>query len=319
MPSDNVYLREILSSVAGVSVGQVPEDTSNVYLRQIASYMAAASGGGGSGSVSWAALTGKPTTVSGFGITDAVSTSASQSANTVLAAPSGAAGSPAFRALSLVDLPIQAQNDLWTKIVFTPTTTDWYRVIDETSVGGELAGLIRISGINAAGNKWSCMASFQGEGSAGSFGVLTQIYSTNVHVATAVRTTTTATTRTAVDILVGTANIAMTVEFIAWPLANPITVPVVGSGLGSDFQLFFGPAGIRTTAGLTQGNVANGLVKSSSGDLVQAVSGTDYTMAVTAPTASNSSGTTGNIAVATGFLYVCIAANTWQRAVLTSF
>jgi hypothetical protein len=40
---------------------------------------------------------------------------------------------------------------------------------------------------------------------------------------------------------------------------------------------------------------------------------------VTAPAAADSTGTAGQIAYADGFLYVCIAPNTWQRAVLATW
>ena len=37
------------------------------------------------------------------------------------------------------------------------------------------------------------------------------------------------------------------------------------------------------------------------------------------PNSSSSSGTTGDIRVSTGFIYVCVAPNTWARAALSSF
>jgi len=40
---------------------------------------------------------------------------------------------------------------------------------------------------------------------------------------------------------------------------------------------------------------------------------------VTAPAAANSTGTAGQIAYASGFLYVCVATNTWQRAELATW
>lgn len=38
-----------------------------------------------------------------------------------------------------------------------------------------------------------------------------------------------------------------------------------------------------------------------------------------APATSSSTGTPGQIAYASGFIYVCVAVNTWQRAALTTF
>jgi hypothetical protein len=54
----------------------------------------------------WGSITETPTTLSGYGITDALSTTATRAANLVLAGPaSGAAAAPTFRALVAADLP----------------------------------------------------------------------------------------------------------------------------------------------------------------------------------------------------------------------
>jgi len=55
-------------------------------------------------------LTTKPTTLSGYGITNAVSTSTSQLANTFLSAPNGVAGNPSFRTIVANDIPTLNQN-----------------------------------------------------------------------------------------------------------------------------------------------------------------------------------------------------------------
>jgi len=39
----------------------------------------------------------------------------------------------------------------------------------------------------------------------------------------------------------------------------------------------------------------------------------------TAPATSTSTGTTGEIRIVNGFIYVCVATNTWQRATLSTF
>lgn len=56
--------------------------------------------------LTWAMIGSTPTTLAGYGITDAVNGATTRSANTVLAGPSsGAAAAPTFRALAAVDLP----------------------------------------------------------------------------------------------------------------------------------------------------------------------------------------------------------------------
>lgn len=40
---------------------------------------------------------------------------------------------------------------------------------------------------------------------------------------------------------------------------------------------------------------------------------------VTAPATASSAGTAGQIAYASGFIYVCVATNTWQRAALITW
>jgi hypothetical protein len=40
---------------------------------------------------------------------------------------------------------------------------------------------------------------------------------------------------------------------------------------------------------------------------------------VTAPIAADSAGTAGHVAYADGFFYICVATNTWQRAVIETW
>lgn len=44
-----------------------------------------------------------------------------------------------------------------------------------------------------------------------------------------------------------------------------------------------------------------------------------FTLTSSVPGSATATGVVGQIAVASGFIYVCVAANTWQRAVLTTF
>ena len=43
------------------------------------------------------------------------------------------------------------------------------------------------------------------------------------------------------------------------------------------------------------------------------------TVAGTAPGSASATGTTGQIAVASGFLYVCVATDTWERVVIATW
>lgn len=55
--------------------------------------------------IGWSKIDSKPTTLSGYGITDAYSSTESRTANTVLAAPNGSNGAATFRALVAADIP----------------------------------------------------------------------------------------------------------------------------------------------------------------------------------------------------------------------
>jgi uncharacterized protein (TIGR02145 family) len=82
----------------------------------------------------WSKITtGKPKTLAGYGITDAVSTTGNQIANRVFASPNGTAGKPAFRALVAADIP----NLNWSKITTgKPTTLFGYGITDAVSLIG---------------------------------------------------------------------------------------------------------------------------------------------------------------------------------------
>lgn len=50
-----------------------------------------------------------------------------------------------------------------------------------------------------------------------------------------------------------------------------------------------------------------------------AVVGTDYMQLVSAPASATASGTAGQIAYDSEYIYVCVAANTWVRAALSTW
>ena len=60
--------------------------------------------------VNWSQNINTPTTLGGYGITDAVSSTTSRSANTFLAAPNGTSGAPSFRTILPSDIPTLNQN-----------------------------------------------------------------------------------------------------------------------------------------------------------------------------------------------------------------
>lgn len=109
----------------------------------------------GTGTVSGLTLTGGVTTSGNLtlGGTLAVTPSnfASQTANTVLAAPNGAAGVPTFRALVAADIPTLNQNTTgsagsvaWTGVTGKPTTLSGYAITDaytKTEIDSFLQGL----------------------------------------------------------------------------------------------------------------------------------------------------------------------------------
>lgn len=199
-------------------------------------------------------------------------------------------------ALPIITPPGTLAN-LWRKIIFTPTVSDWYRIIDETSTGGEISGQMIISGTTAAGNEWSIWFLFQAEGAAGTFATLSQLYSTNTHDCDIVKTSTDGVNRNAVDIHFSAFGRPVTVEFRAFPLANPITIPVVAIGLGTDTELFPGPNGLRTTGGITQAGVTSAVVKTNSGgDFIAAVANTDYALPATVALSTPTTGQTASFA-----------------------
>lgn len=72
MPTNNTFLNRILGSLQGKTVQAYPpgQYTDNNLLGQIAATLLAAVGG--SSSTSWTDITATPTTLAGFGITDAM-------------------------------------------------------------------------------------------------------------------------------------------------------------------------------------------------------------------------------------------------------
>lgn len=297
MPTDNIYLRGILGKfTTGSGLGGSPDDTNNVLLRKILEAIIAAGSGGGSGG-------------SGATIAKVLGLIKGDGAGNGIAATEGTD----FLSL-LTGLQKHA-------ITFTPTDASWYRVLDETLVGGQIGGLVRLSGLDASSNPWSALLAFSGHGSAGSFDTVTQLYCTGTHFASAIRITGNGANHSALDVLTSAAGKAITVELMAIPLANPITVPAGGTAsLGtSETQFFINAAGLRTSANIIQGSVSNGIVKASSGELMTAVGGTDYGQLVAVPGSAAAAGTPGQFAVAAGFIYFCVATNTWQRVVATTF
>jgi hypothetical protein len=64
----------------------------------------------------------------------------------------------------------------------------------------------------------------------------------------------------------------------------------------------------------TQGNVGEFLTNTGGNSELEW-----KTVATTAPGANNSTGQTGQIAFDSGYIYVCVATNTWKRASLASW
>ena len=100
----------------------------------------------------WSTITSTPTTLSGYGITDALSSTATQSANTVLAGPaSGAAAAPTWRALVAADVPAHDTSKLTSgtlPVARGGTGLGSYTTGDllVATASGTLAGLTSVSG-----------------------------------------------------------------------------------------------------------------------------------------------------------------------------
>lgn len=84
-------------------------------------------------SVAWSAVTGRPTTLAGYGITDALPATAG-AANLVMATPNGSAGVPALRALVSTDIPELDTSKIGTGVMGAPRlgggtadSTTWLR------------------------------------------------------------------------------------------------------------------------------------------------------------------------------------------------
>lgn len=94
------------------------------------------------------------------------------------------------------------------------------------------------------------------------------------------------------------------------------TVPdhVVLPGLGDDdHSHYFADTtiGTRTTDYTTTGTITGGAIT---------ISGDTFIIATTkTPTTANDTGTTGQIAWDSGYIYVCVATDTWERSALSSW
>lgn len=81
---------------------------------------------------------------------------------------------------------------------------------------------------------------------------------------------------------------------------------------GGNVQLAAGvPAGTRVVLNTV---AVPAKVTNPSGALIEMLN-----QRVAAPAAANSPGVVGQYAVASGFLYICVAANTWQRVAITTW
>jgi len=53
--------------------------------------------------------------------------------------------------------------------------------------------------------------------------------------------------------------------------------------------------------------------------LAKLIANVDVNLVANVPSTATSAGMTGDIAIVAGFLYVCVATNTWRRVALTTF
>lgn len=97
----------------------------------------------------WGTITGTPTTLSGYAITDAISSTTTRSANIFLAGPaSGAAAAPTFRAIVSADLPNIGTNFEQTITAVGSTYTLDATISNEFVAAASIAGNTTISLIN---------------------------------------------------------------------------------------------------------------------------------------------------------------------------
>jgi len=139
----------IIASLAFQSPGQVFASATGMFGRPAFRSLVAAD----IPDLDWSKITsGKPITLAGYGITDALNTTASHTANRVFASPNGTAGAPTFRALVTADIP----NLDWSKITSgKPTTLAGYGITDAVNTTGNqtIAGNKTFTGTISAGNK----------------------------------------------------------------------------------------------------------------------------------------------------------------------
>lgn len=102
----------------------------------------------------------------------------------------------------------------------------------------------------------------------------------------------------------------------------------VGSAVGGGYRvpIICNPDGSVIIAGASanaiNGNVGVGTTTPAQKlDVTGTVQATQFKLSAlnTAPTSSTSTGSVGEIRIVNGFIYVCIAVNTWQRATLNTF
>ena len=115
----------------------------------------------------WGSITETPTTLSGYGITDALSTTATRAANLVFAGPaSGAAAAPTFRALVAADLPVvtYSQHSTITASGSPSTYTLDAAGYNEFTASAAVAGNVTITASNLAsvpsGQVWRAVFRF---------------------------------------------------------------------------------------------------------------------------------------------------------------
>jgi hypothetical protein len=154
-PNSYIALASAITGyAAGTNTALAATDTLLAALGKIQGQITARSGTvtsvGGTGTVSGLTLSGTVTTTGNLtlGGTLAVTASnfASQTANTVLAAPNGAAGVPTFRALVAADIPTLNQNTTGSAASLTTA-----RTIGGVSFNG--TANINLPGVNTAGNQ----------------------------------------------------------------------------------------------------------------------------------------------------------------------
>lgn len=149
-------------------------------------------------------------------------------------------------------------------ISWTPTTADWYRLVNETVASGQGGAYIVLSGPGAAGAApWMTILAFQANSqNLGNFGngvnLLLSTQGSPIDLAR-VNNNTTTTTNFAFDVHFNTASPGtVNASIFQAPSGNPITTPVVGTDLGNGQYLTVLPGGIRSTGLAVFGSLISG-------------------------------------------------------------